>query len=257
MFSKKRLRLISLTALIAVIAVFGVVGMLATPAFAAMSYLSFSNMTTTGLLFAVIGLVVIIMAFIPWTSSKVRVPIGIVGVIILVVGLTAFAPQQIVTPAHPVPTIEIQSVSGGSYTYTAATHTLVVPVALNYTAKTITSPSGGVVTFSFVVARTDTNTSAAVFALTTSWASLTNSTTGTVSSVVLKATNGTYEVHYGSQWGGNALISVASAGSTTVTPTIDISPSAMLDLALYGSTDISIDIGGNSITVELLVSSSV
>lgn len=259
MFKKGKLKPIALTALLTVIAFFGMLAFFAQSAFAATSfnYLSFSSMTTTGLMLAVLGLVLIIMAFIPWTSSRIRVPIGIVGVIVLVVGMTAFAPQQIVAPAHPVPAITIQSVSAGTYTYTAATSTIVVPVALNYTSKTITSPSGGVVSFSFVVARTDTNTSASVFALTTSWATLTNSTTGTSTSSILRAANDTYEVHYGSQWGGNALISVASAGSTTISVSMTISPAAMLDLVLYGSTDVGISVGGNSLTVELLVSSLV
>ena len=259
MFKKKTPKPIALTALLTVIGFFTTLGIFTQSAFAAtgFNYLNFSNMTTTGLMLAVVGLVVIILAFVPWTSSRIRVPIGIVGVIILVVGMTAFAPQQIVAPAHPVPAITIQSVSAGTYTYTADTGTIVVPVSLNYTAKTITSPTSGVVAFSFVVARTDTNTSASVFALTTSWATLTNSTTGTTSSSILRASNDTYEVHYGSQWGGNALISVASAGSTTISVSMTISPAAMLDLVLYGSTDVGINVGGNSLTVELLVSSSV
>ncbi len=221
---------------------------------AAATVYALTNLTFTGILLAVVGLIIIIVAILPVFGSRVRIVIGIIGVVMLLVGVVYFVqPTTTITTQVVTPAITIESVAGGSYQYTAATHTLVVPITQNVTSKTITSPTGGKIWFNFTVGRTDTNTSAAVFALTSNWATLTNSTTGTASSVVIKNANGTYELHFGAQWGENALVSVAAAGTTVVSVEITLNAAATLDLVQYGQTDIGINIGGQSITVEALV----
>ena len=203
---------------------------------------------------AILGLVLIIVSLFITSSSRIRISIGIVGAILLIGGVSFMSSpttQQVITSNTNAPTIAISQVSSSPYTYTASTQTILVPVTYNATSKAIQSPTGGVITFSFVVARTDTNTSSAIFKLTTNWQSLTNSTTQAVSPVVAQASNQTYEVHYNGIWGGTALISVPPAGQTTISASITLNPQAIADLKQYGSTDIYINIG---LTVEVLLS---
>ena len=219
--------------------------------------LTVGSLPLAAILIAVLGLILVIVALFIYTSSRMRISIGITGAILLILGLVIFATpmtsptnNQIITSNTPSITISQVTVTG--YTYTASTNTILVPVTANATA--ITSPTGGVVTFSFTVMRTDTNTSAAVFKLTSSWSSLTNTTTQVTSPVVALASNGTYEIHYNGIWGGTALFSVPAAGSLTISASITVNPNAIADLKQYGSTDVYVSIGGQTLTVELLLS---
>jgi len=209
----------------------------------------------------VLGLILVVVALFIYTSSRLRISIGITGAILLILGLVIFATpmtspttNQIITSNAP--SITISQVTATGYTYTASTNTILVPVTYNATSKAIQSPTGGVVTFSFsfTVMRTDTNTSAAVFKLTSSWSTLTNTTTQVTSPVVALATNGTSEIHYNGIWGGTALFSVPSAGSLTISASITLSAAAIADLKQYGSTDVYVSIGGQTLNVELLLS---
>jgi hypothetical protein len=220
--------------------------------------LTVGSLPLAAILIAVLGLILVIVALFIYTSSRMRISIGITGAILLILGLVIFATpmtptnNQIVTSNAP--SITISQVTATGYTYTASTNTILVPITVNATAKTITSPTGGVVAFSFTVMRTDTNTSAAVFKLTSSWSSLTNTTTQVTSPVVALATNGTSEIHYNGIWGGTALFSVPSAGSLTISASITLNAAAILDLKQYGSTDVYVSIGGQTLNVELLLS---
>ena len=193
---------------------------------------------------------------------RVRVPIGLVGVVIVVVALVGLSSQQVVTTTTtnnngPTPTIAIQTVAVGSAlnTYTVSTETITAPITANVTSKLITTPTGGNLWFNFTVIRTDTNTTAAIFKLTSAWPSLTNATTGTVSPLVVKLANGTYDMSVGvsgsaAQWGGTGIFSVAAAGTLTVAVHIVLSPAAILDLKQYETASMTIDFGGNVITVQ-------
>ena len=218
-----------------------------------------STLPLAAIFIAILGLILVLVALFIYTSSRLRISIGITGAILLILGLVIFATpmptpttNQIVTTNAP--SITISQVTATGYTYTASTNTILVPVTYNATSKAIQSPTGGVVTFSFTVMRTDTNTSAAVFKLTSSWSSLTNTTTQVTSPVVALASNGTYEIHYNGIWGGTALFSVPAAGSLTISASITLNPNAIADLKQYGSTDVYVSIGGQTLTVELLLS---
>lgn len=218
------------------------------------------HFTPLSIALTIVGVIMVVFGLMPVASLRVRVPVGLLGLVIVVVALVGLSSQQIVTTTTnnngPTPAIAIQSVSvTGVNTYTVSTMTMTVPVTANYTSKLITTPTGGNLWFNFTVIRTDTNTTAAIFKLTSSWPSLTNATTGTVSPLVVKLANGTYDMSVGvsgsaAQWGGTGIFSVAAAGTLTVAVHIVLSPAAMLDLKQYQTTDMTIDFGGNVLTVQ-------
>lgn len=254
---KQKNKLMTLVAMLAIIPVM-ILSLLPFVSAATITNFTFSSLSTVGIMFAVIGVVVVIVALIPWTSAKVRVALGVAGVIILVLGLTVFsAPSSLqinTSSTGPTPAVTISSVASGAYTYTAATHTILIPVTANYTSKLVSTPTGGNVWFNFTVMRTDTNTTAAIFKLTSSWGTETNATTGVVAQVIGAYTNGTSEISFaGGQYGGTALYSIAAAGTQVISVHFVINPAAMLDLKQYGSTTVVLNIDGNVLNAQLIL----
>ncbi len=221
-----------------------------------------------GIILALIGLAIIVFAAIPYSmSGKFRFPTIVVGLIVLVAGFAfaggAFnsAPSTQQTIPTPSPTVTMNTVTivtpASGVTLNVQTLTATFPTSYNATA--LVTPASGLVKLTFNLQRTDTLTSAAIFPVAVNWGSYYNTTANKAYPYVkLNSTQtGAYAVGINGQWGTpTQLVSIAAAGTATVTVSFYLSFSAFNGQPIGTIVPITITAGGNTLTLNFVVTAT-
>ena len=240
-------------------------------------------MSTTdlvGVALILFGLILAVLVYlVPYVRHK---PAGLVaGVVIFVAGVALVsgavqfgaAPAQIV-PNHNVPAVTVQNVkaiSSDTNLVSANSLNLKVDVTYNSTSKAIVAPAGGVVKFSFQLARTDTNTSKAIFDITSQNVMVANNTASSTSNadyLIQTYNNGTTNLDIaGNTEVTSSLISVDAASIVTVNVSATLSPTAIGNLYANGPSGVAaigdsvnlglIQVAGQTISLDVVIASVV
>ena len=234
-----------------------------------------------GIALILFGLILAIMVYlVPYVRHK---PAGLViGVVIFVVGVALVSgavqfgvqPAQI-APVHAVPAVSVQNLkatSADTYLQSAGSLALRVDVTYNSSTGAIAAPAGGIVSFSFQLARTDTNTSTAIFEITSSNVMIANNSASTTSNsdyLVTTYNNGTTVLNInGNKDVTSTLVSVKAATIMTINVSFTMSAVAIGDLyhnaggtaasAVGASQTLGlITVAGQTISVDVVLASIV
>lgn len=233
-----------------------------------------------GVALIIFGLILAALVYlVPYVRHK---PAGLVtGVILFVVGIALVsgavqfgAPAQIVGH-NGVPAVSVQNVkaiSGDTYLVSQNSLNLKVDVTYNSSSHLIVAPTSGLVKFSFQLARTDTNTSAAIFDITSQNVMVeNNSASGTPPAsdyLVQTYNNGTTNLNInGNGYVTSSLVSVPAASIITVNVSFTLSTTAIGNLySNAGSTAAAIgsnvnlpliQVAGETINVDVVLASIV
>ncbi len=214
-----------------------------------------------GIILLVVGIILMVPAIL--IRGKTVVVVGIAGVVILLVGIAfvagVFGPAQIAT-THNAPTVKIQDLKAttGYNTTVSASNPLelTTTVELNPALtgqSAIVYPASANVHFTFQLARTDTNTSAAEFQIFGGNQVATNSTASSSSTNIVYTT--TSGVEYEDVDSANVsaasahLVSIPGAGIITVYVNLTLSGQAMLNLWDSGTSATTVS-GATFMTVS-------
>ena len=222
-----------------------------------------------GLLFLVLGIVVMVFSATPLVPSKMRILVVMGGMILIVVGLItpAFIPAAPVTQNITNQTVAVQNlVATSTNTSVDSGNPYQIDVlATISTAGVVSFPAGGVVTFHFDMVRTDTNTSKAIFMVTNNNVQVSNNTAGYVASyngnLIKTYSNGSEALTvYGYANGQTAYVPVPAASVVQVNVSATLSSQAMANLyndgnGLYHSFTIPdlIVVAGHDIGLQVTI----
>jgi hypothetical protein len=222
-------------------------------------------MSTTelvGIILLLFGLfLAVTVYYVPYVRHK---PAGVIsGIILLVAGVALLsgavqfqvAPAQIV--GHPgVPSVAVQdlkAVSPDTYVVSTSSLSLRVDVAYNASSHLIASPTGGAVKFTFQLARTDTNTSTAIFDITSQNTMITNTSSTSPSSnadyLVQTFNNNTESMTINGASGSSpvfTLVSIPAASIVTVSVNLTLSNTAIENLYADNGASSSTAIGASA-----------
>ncbi len=234
-----------------------------------------------GLILLAVGLAVIIPSI--FIGGKIMVVAGVTGIVIVLVGAALivglFGTGQVAVVNQPAVKIEnLQATSGYNLTVSTGSSnplTIDAVVTLNTSLagqKAFKDPANGVIHFTFQLARTDTNTSKAIFDVYGANQVLQNSTS---SNQAVNSANEVFTTTSGVEYldvnGANAsasspaLVSVGGGSIVTVYVNLTLSGQAMLNLwdsgshlpaginAMTGPSLGLITVGGQTITLGLTV----
>ena len=183
---------------------------------------------TAGLVFAVIGILLVAGAFMGAAATQP-------------------APATIATPTAQVQITNIGGLTGATMLNSTG-NLLQVAATSNFT--TVSVPTSGVVSFHFDLMRTDTLTTSAVFAINMNNPSVYNSTKATTYTYIAQySSNKTNEITIDKTIGGTALVSIPSASFVQVNVSFTLNAPALGSTALYNTIPLSLDVSNNGISV--------
>lgn len=222
------------------------------------------SLTTLGWLGLVFGLILVLAAAFMKGDKHVREILGIVGVFLVVIVL--FVPSlsqsstQTIAPSTAAVQVTGLTATTGVTVYNATQNTLQVAAKVTTTSSTANFtggfPASGLVKFHFDIMRTDQGTHSAVFGINLASNPQIYNSTNSKSYYLIQQYSGnkTNEVNVAGFEGGNALVSVASAGSVQVNVSMTLSAYAISSMQLYGSTPLVFDVElGNQIQQTVTV----
>lgn len=199
------------------------------------------------------GAVILIAALAVRMDNRARAALGVVGGVLIIVSLTlatpSTQPQSITTTSTAqVQITNLANVQG--MTVENSTNNLMQVAAQVPSNGTFYggSPTSGIAKFHFYLQRTDQGTHAAVFAVNlASNPSVYNSTNSKSYTLIQQYSgNKTNEVTIAGSTGGQALVSVPSAGDVEVNVSMTLNAYAISSMSLYSSQtlDFQVSLGG-------------
>ena len=216
------------------------------------------SLTTLGWILLIFGILAVLVAAFLKGDKRMRELLGVIGVFLVVIVLFVPAFSSTVSTQSVAPTATVQvtdlTATSGVTVYNATQNTLQVAAKVTTTTTTANFTSGyptsGLVKFHFDVMRTDQGTHAAVFGVNLASNPQIYNSTNSKSYYMIQQYSGnkTNEVNIAGFEGGQALVSVPSAGDVQVNVSMTLNAFAISSMQLYGQTSLQFDVElGNQI----------
>lgn len=221
------------------------------------------SLTPEGWAGMAIGIVLLVVAFAVPMDSRGKGVLGGIGAVLVVVvivfgGTANTQPQAIAAPAQ----IQVTGLTAtaGATVYNATNNVLQVAAQVPSNGTFYNgNPTSGLVKFHFTLQRADQGTHAAVYTVSLVNNPQVYNSTGSKNYYMIQQYSGnkTNEINIAGFEGGQALVSVPSAGSIQVNVSMTLNAYAISSMNLYGTTalDFNIAIGGaiqGTVTVNVV-----